>query len=518
MTNLYDHQVLAINAVRQGFLTTGKRQMLMLPTGAGKTFIASYMIRQALAKGKRCLFICDRIELIDQASARFSVDGIIHGVIQANHPLYRPHLPVQICSIQTLARRKIQKFDLAIIDEAHTLHKAHIRLIKANPDGFVVGLSATPFTKGLGKNFNGLVNPISTRKLIDAGYLADFVAYGPATIDITGVKTVAGDFDPHEIGLRADKPKLVADVVETWMKLASGRQTICFATNIAHSRHLAREFCRRGIRAEHIDCYTGNGDDDTSRKEVISRFKSGEITVLCNVDILTKGFDYPEVSCIIQARPTKSLMVHIQQVGRGLRASSGKDMCIILDHAGNHERLGFVDGVLPDHLDDGEKKDKSSRDAAPGEQELPKPKRCPSCDFLKPAGIRKCPACGLLPAHAEDIETAPGELKKLSKRTRGKYGMEEKQAFLAGLNRWCQSKGWQPGRGGCYGTAIKIYVEKFGSKPSSRLDWRKIGDVTEDVRNYLKHRAIRRNKSRDTGRTGTAENFKTVPHSEYYQP
>lgn len=186
MTQLYDHQELAIAAVRQGCNTTGKRQILMLPTGAGKTHIASYMIRQAVAKGKRCLFICDRIELIDQTSARFLTDGIPHGVIQANHPLYRPDLPVQICSIQTLARRRIEKFDLAIIDEAHTLHKAHIKLMTANPDGFVVGLSATPFTKGLGKIFNGLVNPISTRELIDAGYLADFVAYGPATIDITG--------------------------------------------------------------------------------------------------------------------------------------------------------------------------------------------------------------------------------------------------------------------------------------------------------------------------------------------
>ncbi|TKB26507.1 DEAD/DEAH box helicase [Desulfopila sp. IMCC35006] len=493
MTQLWEHQELAIDAVRQGFRKTGKKQMLMLPTGAGKTHIASCMIRNAVAKGLRCLFICDRIELINQASTRFTAEGIEHGIIRAGEPS-QPDLQVQICSVQTLARRRIQHFDLAIIDEAHTLHKAHIRLIEANPFGHIVGLSATPFAKGLGKYFNGLVNPITTRKLIDKGYLSDFVAYGPPTIDTTEVKTIAGDFDPQEIGQRADKPKLVADVVETWLRLALGRKTICYATNIAHSQHLVREFRRRGITAEHIDFSTGKGIDEASRAEIIGKFKTGEITVICNFDILTKGFDCPEVSCIIQARPTKSLMIHIQQIGRGLRAYPGKDRCIILDHAGNHERLGFADGFLPAHLDDGKKADTSSH-TQHEEKEPPKPKRCPSCDFLKPVGMRKCPACGLLPAHAEDVETAPGRLEKLHKSTKGQYSMEEKQTFLAGLNGWCQSKGWHPSPSGCYGTAIKIYTEKFGKEPSSQINWQKVDVVTEDVRNFLKHRAIRKKKS-----------------------
>ncbi|HAR37769.1 MAG TPA: ATP-dependent helicase [Porphyromonadaceae bacterium] len=493
--NLRDYQQALIQAVREGFRTTGKRQVLMAPTGSGKTHVASYMIQQAASKGLRCMFVCDRIELINQTSSRFYADGIDHGVIQADHPFYFPELPVQVCSIQTLARRKMMNFDLLVIDECHALHQAHINLMNAN-DGYVVGLSATPFAKGMGKHFDGLVQPVSTEFLINAGYLSKFEAYGPNTIDVTGIKTIAGDYDPQELGERVDKPHLVADVVDTWKKLAAGRKTICFATNRAHSRHLVREFTKNGITADHIDCYTGKLADDESREDVIGRFKNGETTVLCNVDILTKGFDYPEVSCIIQARPTKSLMVHIQQVGRGLRIADGKESCIILDHAGNHERLGFVDAKLPSELDNGKKKT-SSGTSKEKEKETPLPKRCPSCDFLKPAGVRKCPACGLVPAFAENVEVAEGELERLRRKDRREYTAAEKQEFLAGLNQWCTDKGWNPGRKGCFGTALKMYEQKFGAEPSSKFDWGALGPITEDVRKFITHSMIRRTKSRE---------------------
>jgi superfamily II DNA or RNA helicase len=491
---LRDYQVETINQVRSSF-STGRKQVVMLPTGSGKTALGSFMIKGAASKGIRCGFVCDRIELIDQTSRRFFEDGIDHGIIQASNPLWAPEKPVQVCSIQTLARRSVESFGLLIIDEVHTWFRAHKKLLENNPDCFVVGLSATPFTKSLGKYFDGLVNPVTTRYLIDAGYLSDFDVYGPNTIDISGVKTIAGDFDNEELGRRADQPKLVAAVVETWLKLGRGRKTICFATNIAHSKHLVKEFNRKGINAEHIDHFTGKtADEDTTRKEVIDRFKTGSTTVLCNVDILTKGFDYPEVSCIIQARPTKSLMIHIQQIGRGLRFIEGK-RCIILDHAGNHARLGFADSELPTKLDDGKKKENGEGKDKEKPEPLPKP--CPSCDFMKPASVRKCPACGFIPVFTEDVETAPGELEKMARDSRKNYSLEEKQAFLAGVNQWCHLKGWKPGRKGCFGTAIKIYISKFGSDPPSRIDWSARGEINEDVRKFLQHQAIRRKKSRD---------------------
>jgi superfamily II DNA or RNA helicase len=492
MNVLREYQVQAIVALREKFTHGARRVVLMLPTGAGKTTIASDMVRKVIEKSSlRCLFVVDRIELINQTSERFFLDGIDHGVIQAQHPCYDPSKQVQVCSIQTLARRKTENYGLLIIDECHTLHRAHHKLIEANPTGFVVGLSATPFAKGMGKVFDDLVYPISAKELIEQKYLSDFQAYGPS-IDLSGIKTVRGDYDPEQLGERVDTPKLVADVVQTWIKRAAGRRTICFATNIAHSKHLTREFCKHGVIAEHLDCYTGKDAESASRKEVIDRFRSGETMVLCNVDILGKGFDVPEVSCIIQARPTKSLMVHIQQVGRGLRIAPDKNECIILDHASNHERLGFIDGDLPTVLDGREKKFGDSRESEEKEPALPKP--CPSCDFLKPAGVRKCPACGLVPEYIEDVETASGELEKLQRTNRKKYTLPEKQSFMAQLNQYAFEKGYRRGRGGCYGWAIHKYSEKMGGNPPSHIDWGMREPVGEEVRKWIKHINIRNAK------------------------
>lgn len=485
---LRPYQEKAIEMMRNSFSSGNKRVVLMLGTGAGKTAIASYMMKHAIPKGLRCLFVCDRIELIEQTSKRFWDDCIDHGVIQANHPDFFPDKNVQVCSIQTLARRKTENFDLLVIDEAHTLHQAHIKLMDAN-SGFVVGLTATPFAKGMGKHFDDLVCPVSASYLIENGYLSEYVAYGPNTIDVIGVKTVRGDFDQEEIGKRADQPKLVADVVQTWLKRAGGRRTICFATNIAHSKHLVREFLRMGVVAEHLDCYTGKSADSGNRKEVIERFRAGKTIVLCNVDILTKGFDVPDVSCIIQARPTKSLMVHIQQIGRGLRTAPGKTECIILDHAGNHERLGFIDGDLPAFLDGRNKKFGESKEREVKEPPLPKP--CPSCDFLKPSGVRKCPACGLVPELIADVDTAEGDLKKLQKKAKAEYTMEQKQAWIAGMNTHAKNKGWREGRKGVFGAVLHAYKDKFGSEPPSCLDWGARGPITDDVKKFLTHRAIK---------------------------
>ena len=125
------------------------------------------------------------------------------------------------------------------------------------------------------------------------------------------------------------------------------------------------------------------------------------------------------------------------------------------------------------------------------------PKRCPSCDFLKPAGVRKCPACGLVPSFAEDVETDEGELEKLSKSARKEYTVAAKQEFLSGLNQWCRDRGWTPGRKGCFGTALKMYKNKFGTEPPSGIEWGAVGPITDDVKNFITHSIIRRNKQRE---------------------
>ena len=483
MMELRDYQIETVGKARDFFRHGKKKVVVMLATAAGKTVIASHMISGAVAKGLTAAFVCDRVELINQSSARFGSDGIEHGVIQGDHPLYDPMASVQVCSIQTLARRKAKHFDLIIIDEVQTFFDAHKRLLIDNPDSFVIGLSATPFTKGLGKHFDGMIHPVTTKRLIEKGHLIPFRVFGPRTIDMTGVKTVAGEFDKAEAGERADKPKLVADIVQTWKDKGENRQTICFATNVAHSKHIVQEFLKQGVRAEHVDSFTPKEE----RSEMLGRLKNCGTTVISCVDILTKGFDSPIVSCIIQALPTKSLMRHVQQIGRGLRPHESHSDCIILDHAGNHERLGFIDEIEFDRLDDGKKKKGGSSEKEKKEQ-LPKP--CPSCDYLKPAGMRKCPACGMETEYIKDVETAAGELKEI-KRNRRTYTIAQKQAFLAGLNTYAAGKGFKMGRRGVFGWALNQYKEKFGSDVPSKVDWGARGPVTEEVQKWVAHANIK---------------------------
>jgi superfamily II DNA or RNA helicase len=489
-TKLRDYQGETVRQAREFFRQGKKKLVIMLATAAGKTVISTHMIKQAAAKGLRCGFVCDRIELINQTSARLDMEGVSHGVIQGDHPRYDPAEQVQVCSIQTLARRKTKQFDLIIVDEVQTFHAAHKRLLMENDGSFIIGLSATPFTKGLGKHFDGLISPVTAKQLIEQGHLVDFKVYGPKTIDVSGVKTIAGDYDQKELGERADKPKIVADIVKTWMEKGGNRQTICFATNVAHSKHIVREFCKAGVMAEHIDSFT----DKETRAAILKRLANFETRIVSCVDILTKGFDCPVVSCIIQALPTKSLMRHIQQIGRGLRTSQGKIDCCVLDHSGNHERLGFIDDIEFTELDDGKKKEASSKKAKEKPEKLPLV--CPSCDYMKPAGVRKCPACGLIAEHIADVETEEGELREV-KRNRKGYTLAQKQAFLAGLNSYAVEKGFRIGRGGVYGWSLHKYKDFFGCDPCSKIEWGARGPIGEDVRKFITHANIKWAKSKE---------------------
>jgi superfamily II DNA or RNA helicase len=275
--NLYPIQEKIINACRDEF-RKHKRFVLKAPTGVGKTIIATWIIKQAMNRGKRILFVCDRISLINQTSSVFVEYGIQHGVFQAQHVDYNPGLQVQIGSIQTLARRRQREYDMIIIDECHTWYSAHKKLLEYNPDAYILGLSATPFTKGLGKYFESFIEPLSVRDAIDNGYLCDFEIYGPETIDLSGVRVVAGDYKEDDLALAADKPELVADVVKTWLNLARGLKTIVFSVNVAHGRHLEKEFRKSGINAREINGYMPKEGEDGANK-IIQDFKIGRAHV-----------------------------------------------------------------------------------------------------------------------------------------------------------------------------------------------------------------------------------------------
>lgn len=472
---LRPYQLDAIDALHREFVAGRKRVVLQMATGSGKTAVAAEMIKRSVAKGRRCLFIADRIELIDQTSRRFDLDGIPHGVIQADHERVQPWQQVQIASIQTLARRRFPDARLVIVDECHSQYAAMNNIMEKWNNVPMVGLSATPWAKGMGKHWQSLVVGATTSELIAGGYLVPFTVFGPPGPDLRGVHTVGGDYNQSELGDAVNRPKLVGDIVETWQKRGEDRQTIVFAVNIAHSKAIVAEFVAHGVRAEHVDAYS----DSDERRAVLARFKSGDTKIVSCVDILSKGFDEPSASCLIAARPTKSLMLHVQQVGRVLRPAPLKADAIVLDHAGNTARLGFVTDDLPTVLDDGERK----KGEAPEKKEsLPTP--CPKCFFMKDAGVHECPECGFAPERKNKVTAVPGDLVRFAAAD-----TEMKLRWFAMLRQVAIDRCWNP-------NAVNAkFMAKFGTWPTFPSDIPPI-QPDETVRKWLIADSIRFAKAR----------------------
>ena len=470
--NLRQYQVDSINDLRKAILKGHKRIVLQLATGGGKTTIASEMIRKANEKGKKCLFLADRIELVEQTSKRLDYEGIDHGIIMGNHERYKPHSINQVCSPQTLARRATPAADLVIIDECHVAYGIHKKMMQAMPNTVFIGLSATPFTKGLGKLYSNLVVGATTTKLTDEGYLVPVKVFAPSKPDLTKLRTVAGDYDEKELFARVNKPKLVADIVDTWIKRGDNRPTIGFAVNVLHSQALCEQFKDRGIRAAHIDSYMPT----KLREQLVNDFKDGYIKVLFNVGILDKGFDYPEASCLIMARPTKSLMLYIQQAGRVLRPHPTKEDAIILDHAGNTQAHGFVTDDLPQELDDGTK-----RKVEPSQKKQEeKGTLCTSCAYVKKKYEYKCPCCGFTPKKKDaGIDVEKGDLLEV---TRTKVTVAEKQQLYSELLFIELDKSYKRG------FAAQMYRNKFGVWPKGLLDFTRA--PSPETVNYVKSRMI----------------------------
>jgi superfamily II DNA or RNA helicase len=427
--DLRQYQTDSIEQLRGGIRAGAMTQVLQLCTGAGKTRIASSMTLSAMNRSKRVLFVCDRIELIEQASERFDAEGIPHGVIQGNHWRWQPQHLVQIATIQTLVNREYHAPDLIFVDECHAGGKRLNDFVRAQTVP-VIGLSATPFIRGMGKTWQRLVVGARTQELIDMGFLVPPIVYAPTEPDLSGVKVVAGEYDETQLAAVMDQPQVVGDIVATWLERGENRQTILFAVNIAHSKHMVEQFMTAGIEAEHIDAYT----TPIERKRIISSFRRGSIKLLSNVGIVDKGFDVPEASCLIYARPIKSsLALYVQMGGRVLRASPGKTNAIILDHSGNTIRHGFLTDQLPEELDMGKPKPKAK--AKPKERE---PKRCPKCFFVKAVGVHACPQCGFAPEIPNVTFAEEGELGLLTKT-------EDKRKLFAEIRFLQAERGYSDG-------------------------------------------------------------------------
>lgn len=458
MKTLRPVQHKAIDMLRDSLRRGKRRPILRAATGFGKSLVAANIIRSARGKGKRCLFIADAIELIDQTVGVLYSEGINEvGVIQAQHPLTNSSMPVQVASIQTLARRQVPQFDICIIDEVHTLHKAHIKIMEENPLSVFIGLSATPWTKGLGLYFDDLLEPASIRELTELGFIAVIEAYAPSHPDLGGVKVKAGEYDEAQLSQVMRGEKLIGDVVETWKRLGKERPTLAFCVDRAHARAIQERF-----QAEWIPC--GYIDGETSlldRKAVKRQLDAGEVKIVVSVGTMIKGVDW-KFGCIIDAQPCRSHARHVQKIGR-LRKFQEWATGIVLDHSDNILRLGLPIDIHRDTLctkKKGEKSDgKSEAENRGGE-----PATCKKCTALIKPGDKSCYVCGFeRKPQGADIEEGAGSLSLVGGDA---AGPKKRQATEEERRQWwAELKGWAIASGKTEAQAAGKFMGKWGSWP-----------------------------------------------------
>lgn len=467
-------QEAAHRELRAGFGQGHARQVLMAPTGAGKTFIGLRLCAEAVARGKRVVFICDRKTLINQTAAVADSYGMPpHGIFQADHPRFAPHRPFQIASAQTIASRGLaDDYDVVVVDEAHTLY-APVTELALSTKAAVIGLSATPFTKGLGKIYSRVINAATMNELTKQGILAPLRALSCKRIDMTGAKTNSkgewSDKAAEERGVA-----IIGDVVLEWKTHADDRKTIVFGPTVVHCEELVRQFKAAGVNARTFCGTTPDGE----RAELLREYRQpdSKIRVLVSVEALAKGFDVPDVGCVVDCRPLrKSLSVFVQMIGRGLRGSPGKEECLLLDHSGNVVRFRddfsdiYFNGLT--ELDAGERLDKTVRD---DDDPAASAKSCPSCGNT-PMG-KRCIRCGFEPVRVSPIEHQHGRAEEISLLFEvQKYApsMRELYNAIASYKRERAKPGGNP-----KGATAHAFREITGHWPSRNFDFDTAPDAT----------------------------------------
>ncbi len=414
MIELRPYQSQTIDDLRAA-LSRHRSALCVAPTGSGKTVLAAFMLGNARLRGKTAWMIAHRDFLLDQTALTFDSVGIPYGFIAAGRQ-FNPAHQVQIVSVGTAQRRldRLAPPDIMVWDECHHIAAASYRKIYQWAErSRHVGLSATPTRldgKGLDEFFDELVSGPSVSQLMAAGYLSQYRAFAPSAPNLTGVHTVAGDYNRGELGTVMDDGQIIGDMVRHYRERADGRRAIYFCVGVEHSQHVASVFSNGGVPACHLDA----GSTSADRRSAALKLASGDLRILTNVDLFGEGFDLSAqagVECPVEAvglaRPTQSLSLHLQQVGRALRPK--ETPAVILDHAGNLLRHG-----LPDDARNWTLKgiDRKAKAAAVG----PAVTQCSSCFGVHRAGLMACPYCGAgRVLQSREVEEVAGSLVEIDR-------------------------------------------------------------------------------------------------------
>ncbi|MDB5620533.1 DEAD/DEAH box helicase [Tardiphaga sp.] len=414
--NLRPYQADVVEKLRSGIRAGCRRQVLVAPTAAGKTEMAMKVIQEAQRKGSRTWFIVDRVSLIDQTSERFARHGIDHGVIQSDHFLTDYGKTVQIASAQTLARRKVEDDllpSLIVIDECHCRYKSTADIVARVPNAKVIGLTATPFTAGMTEDWDGLVNSVTVNELLKQGFLTPLKIKACVAPDMIGAKKkFTGEYEDEEAGSRGIT--IIGDVVNTWIEQTQRHfggpvKTIVFSPSVKHGAELCKQFVAAGFNFQQISYLDA---DDDARRVKIAEFRKPDSTIdgLVSCAVLTKGFDVPDVKCGISCRPyRKSFSSHIQEMGRVMRISPGKEYGLWLDHSGNVISFAddtswlFENGV--DSLSSAQRKDSEVREP---QEKTRKERFCVECG-TQMEGFT-CSSCGWQRPERGEIQFVEGQL------------------------------------------------------------------------------------------------------------
>lgn len=446
--NLRPYQLKAVEEIRAAYRVGKRAPLLVSPTGSGKTCVFSFIAQGASAKGNRTLILTHRQEIMRQIGDALDDFKCPYSQIWSG-ALFVAEAPTHIASVQTLVRRlaylnRPSDPDLIVIDEAHhSVCESYKRIIAAYPNAKILGVTATPQRldgSGLGEIFDSMILGPSVQELIDHNFLSKPVYYAPpSSVDVGRLKILAGDYRRDQAEAMMDKPSITGSAVEHWKLHANGLPAIAFCTSLKHAANVSAEFRNAGFTSEVID---GTLDID-ERKRRTDEFRRGNMHVLVSCEIINEGFDVAGAHCGIMLRPTASLALHLQQIGRILRPCLGKSRALILDHVGNCLRHGLAEEPRDWSLD-AKRRRRSSLVTIHNRQ-------CPQC-YAVFAPNPKCPQCGYeFPVKPRAVNHIKGTLSELTaeqiseqkKRARMEVGMARDFASLLAIEKHRgYKKGW----------------------------------------------------------------------------
>ena len=439
---LRPYQQQLLDDIRAQIRNGHRRIVAVMPTGAGKGTTIGAMVASAASRGHRVMVIAHRAELLDQLSASARRWGVPHGLIQSGRSMDLSR-PVQIGSAQTITRRlhKLPRPTMVIIDEAHHVVVGNTwgKIVSHWHDAYLIGKTATPVRssgEGLGDGHGGFFTSMvlgpTAQWLTDHGFLAPARVLAPPGFDAVGLRKRMGDFDAKQAEQRATS--IHGDCLSHYRKHLAGQTAIAFCCSVAHAEAVADLFNRHGITAASID----GSMDAPHRRRLLSDLGDGRLKVLTSCALIGEGVDVPSVAGCILLRPTASVALHLQMIGRCLRPQDGKT-AVVLDHVGNVPRLGH-------HLEDrewsleGERKTRD-REAAPSV------KVCPRCFSTSLSTARVCAECGhvFAPTERRELQTVEGELVELAAAARERKREQGSAQSLEDLRQLAQQRGYKRG-------------------------------------------------------------------------